>query len=133
MTKNLRRARKYLHKTFKRGSLTTGKKVWCGKNVLIDLTGDVDLGDYVILSDGVKLYTHYHDHAGHWIEYSDDTLHKINKVLCTGAFLYECIVTAKCSFIAKGVVIGAGAVVTKPIYDENTIWAGNPARKVKDR
>ena len=36
-------------------------------------------------------------------------------------------------WIAKGVVVGANSLVTKDIREEWTIWAGSPARKIKDR
>lgn len=34
--------------------------------------------------------------------------------------------------VSDGCVIGAGAVVTKPV-EEYTVAAGNPARKIKSR
>ena len=36
-----------------------------------------------------------------------------------------------CITVGRGSIIGAGSVVTKDV-DENTIVAGNPARKMKD-
>lgn len=35
--------------------------------------------------------------------------------------------------IANDVIIGANAVVTKPIYEENTVWAGIPAKKISNK
>lgn len=35
--------------------------------------------------------------------------------------------------VADGVVVGAMSVVPRPIPDEWTVWAGNPARRIKDR
>lgn len=37
------------------------------------------------------------------------------------------------TWLAQGVVVGANSLVTKPITEPWTIWAGTPARKIKDR
>lgn len=36
-------------------------------------------------------------------------------------------------YLAEGVVVGANSLVTKPIKEAWTVWAGSPARKIKDR
>lgn len=35
--------------------------------------------------------------------------------------------------IANDVIVGANAVVTKSIHEENTVWAGIPAKKISDK
>ena len=133
MNSSLKKACKRLHKVTPKGIISIGKNIWVAKSAIIDITGNINIGNNVIISERVQLYTHYHDHSGTWIKYDGKNIYTIHKILCDGVFLYECIVTAKCNYIAKGVVIGVGSVVTKPIYDEFTIWAGNPARRIKNR
>lgn len=45
---------------------------------------------------------------------------------------HNAVILAGCGFIGRGAVIGAGAIVTKPV-DRYAIVAGNPARKIRDR
>lgn len=51
--------------------------------------------------------------------------------ICEGAFIGACSIILKGVTIGKHSVIGAGSVVTKDVPD-NEIWAGNPAKYVKD-
>ena len=40
------------------------------------------------------------------------------------------IVLPNVKIVGENLIIGAGSVVTKSIYDSNAIYVGNPARKL---
>ena len=102
-------------------------------NVFMDLSADIWIDGGVIISDGAMLYTHEHDHSigsGHL------PVHAKSKTIRADVYIgARAIILPNCEYIAKGVVIAAGAVVTKSIPDsfENTIWGGNPAVLIKPR
>ena len=124
---------KCLHPTCHVGTISIGEQTKISKKCLIDITGDVIIGNYCLIDDYVKIYTHYHICKGKKIMLINDLIGYKHKKICDDVWLYESIILPKCEYIANGVVIGAGSVVTKSIYEEFTIWAGNPARKIKKR
>jgi putative colanic acid biosynthesis acetyltransferase WcaF len=109
---------------------------WC----LLDMSGNITIGKYSVISSGTRIYTHDHRTVGTtpllMQEESDPegftTI--IDKVICDDVWIFaNAIVLGSCNFIATGVVIGAGAVVTKPITEEYSIWAGVPAKRIGSR
>lgn len=102
-------------------------------SVLLDLSADITLGDGIIISDEAMLYTHEHDHS-----LGSDHCRVWAKSKIIGSNVYigtRAIILANCTYIPDGVVIGAGAIVTKSIEEDfsNTIWAGNPAILIRPR
>lgn len=122
-----------------KGSIKIGNK--CSgvedQGVLIDNTGNIQIGNYVIFSGGCKIYTHDHYMS------KDKTILQQTKEkgvksseLVIGDDVYfgtDCIVVQGVTNIPKGTVIAAGAVLTKNPENEYEIWGGNPARKIGDR
>jgi acetyltransferase-like isoleucine patch superfamily enzyme len=100
---------------------------------LLDLTGDIIFGRYVVISRGSQIFTHDHKHQGRAPLLIKNEVVWKNKTIQDDVWIHGAIVLMQCDFIARGTVIGAGAVVTKPITEEYTIWAGNPARKIGER
>ena len=105
--------------------------VWIGRDVDIGLT--VKIQSFVFLPDGVKLEDNvfigpgvvmtndkYPPSHGDWKE----TLIKKGASIGANATII-CGVT-----IGENALVGAGSVVTKDIQD-NEVWAGNPACKLK--
>ena len=105
----------------------------------IDVTGDVYLGKWVYIANRVQIFTHIHKLKGikplllveedGEIDPKEFTI-PVPKVIGDDVWLFESTILPKCTGIARGVIIGAGSIVTDVINEEYSIWAGNPARKV---
>lgn len=97
---------------------------------LLDCTGDLTLGRYVMIGRGSQILTHDHDHRGREPLLIENKIVWKSKIIGDDVWIHGATILMQCEYIARGVVIGAGSVVTKPITEEYSIWAGNPARKV---
>jgi acetyltransferase-like isoleucine patch superfamily enzyme len=93
--------------------------------------GNITIGDNVLLSPEVHIYAQNHgikkdqlickqSQPRKGIIIKDDVWIGAKSIILDGVT------------IGKGAVIGAGSVVTKNVPDYE-IWAGNPAKKIKDR
>lgn len=106
------------------------------KSAAIDITGDITLGKWVNISSGAILWTHAHPFEGkkplliREMEDQKSFVLKKPKVIGDDVWIYSATILPQCQEIARGVIVGAGAVVTKNINEEYSIWAGNPARKI---
>lgn len=105
-------------------------------SVYFDNTGDITIGKGCSFSNGVKIYTHehYHDKDMTIFEALDKRGVKISSLIIEDDVYIGAgaIILSSCEKIGKGAIIGAGAIVTCDIPDYQ-IWAGNPARFIKDR
>lgn len=130
------------------------KTIQIGRNVYIkqgtQILGDVaidddvfigrfcDIGKNTILSKGVTLADYVcilgdtHDHSN--LEKRAGSMYSPGtKMIGEGAWIgYRVLILPQVRHIGKGVVIGAGSVVTKDIPD-GAIVAGNPAREIKNK
>ena len=106
-------------------------------NVLIDNTGYIEIGDYVIFSGGCKIYTH-----DHYMSKDKTIIQKTKEKgvkhsgLIIGDDVYfgaDCIVLQSVTHIPKGTVIAAGSVLTKNPENEYEIYGGVPAKKIGER
>lgn len=85
------------------------------------------IGNNVAITSGTKILTHYLDPAkkGNIFRYGevhieDNVFIGVNTCICNSVT------------IGEGAIVGAGSVVTKDIPPYQ-VWAGNPARYIKDR
>lgn len=106
------------------GQLVLGIGCRIDPSVSIDISAGVRLGDRVILSDGVMIFTHGHD--------KNAPLDKM-KITRSGLVIEDdvyvgarAIILDKVTVIGRKSVIGAGSVVTKNV-EPFTVVAGNPA------
>ena len=102
-----------------------------GGLVTFDLTADITLGDYVEISTGAQFFTHKHiwNHS-RGLRRDIQAVVKYPLVIGRDVFIgVNAIILGGVQKIGEGVVIGAGAVVTKPVPDFE-VWAGNPAKKI---
>lgn len=107
------------------------------KDVVIDTSGNIKIGNYVIFSDRCIIYTHQHPMAK-GSSVTEQTIKrgvkKTSLVIGDDVFFgASCIVLPSVTNIPNGTIIGAGAVLTKNPTGEYEVWAGNPAKKVGER
>jgi acetyltransferase-like isoleucine patch superfamily enzyme len=91
-----------------------------------------------MIGAGAMLLTHEHDHSGpeplvFREEREDNFTRALDKKIGKDVWIYASRILAGCTAIANGVVVAAGSVVTRPIEEPYTIWAGVPARKIGKR
>jgi len=104
--------------------LTIGDRCTLHNN-FINVCEEVYIGHDVGLSHGVSILTH-----GYWMNALEGYPFKFQGLRIYDKVIlgYNALVLPGCS-IDEGAVIGAGAVVTKPLG--KGIWGGNPARFIR--
>lgn len=102
-------------------------KIFIGEGVLFDTNfpEDIIIEENVRLTSGVKIVTHFMNPTEK--RYDRGKVH-----ICKGAYLGMNVLVIKPVKIGENAIIGAGSVVTKDI-PANEVWAGNPARFIKNR
>ena len=102
---------------------------------MIDVSDKVTIGADCMIGHGTQIYTHDHFHDGR------KPLLKVQKekgvkhsplVIGNDVWLHGCMVLNQVTMIPDGVVVGAGAVLTKN-PGPYEICAGNPAKKIGER
>lgn len=103
--------------------------IFIGENVVFDSQHpeDIEIANGVHITTGCVLLSHYLDNTKSGVHWLHGKI-KIEEDVFIGA---NSIITKPLT-IGKGSIIGAGSVVTKDIPPYQ-IWAGNPARYIKDR
>lgn len=88
---------------------------------------NIYIGNNVVITAGTKILTHYLDPSVEGrkfrigeVHIEDDVFIGVNAIICNSVT------------IGKGAIIGAGSVITKDIPPYQ-VWAGNPARFIKER
>lgn len=113
------------------GKITIGKNVTINYGCIFHGLGGIAIGDNTMLSPRVMIYAQNHGIKKEELLRTQAQTAKGVTVgedvwIGAGAIIVDGVT------IGKGSIIGAGSVVTKsiPPYE---IWAGNPAKKIKDR
>ncbi|MBO7272274.1 MAG: acyltransferase [Bacteroidaceae bacterium] len=103
--------------------------IFIGENVVFDSQHpeDIEIGNFVHITTGCVLLTHYMNTKLNEIHWEHGKIRIEDHV-----FLGAKTIISKPVTIGKGSIVGAGSVVTKDIPPYQ-IWAGNPARYIKDR
>lgn len=93
----------------------------------IDTRGGVRIGSNVSISEGVILLTAQHDPES-------DTFATTKSGIEVGdySFIGTSAIVMPGRSIDRGGILGAGSILTKNI-GEDQIWAGNPAKYIRDR
>lgn len=105
-----------------RAGLRIGDGVQINRDVHLDTTGGLVIGDGTLISEGVVIYTHDHGHNPRSVP------QPMVKTIGTGVWIgLRAVILPQCRLVGDGAVIGAGAVVTRDV-PPGAIVAGNPAR-----
>ena len=110
-----------------KAKLVIGDRVQINLNVQLDVTGGMQIGDDVLISQDVVIYTHDHglDPRAAPQAYP--------KVIGPDVWIgMRAVILPQCQQIGRGAVVAAGAIVTRdvPAY---AVVAGNPARVIRQR
>lgn len=107
------------------GSISIGDNVGMSNCAIVSKTS-ISIGNGVMIGGGVKIY----DSDFHWVSPVQRKTEKGGKkkpvVIKDDTFIGAHSIILKGVTIGRGVVIGAGSVVTRDISDFE-VWAGNPA------
>lgn len=116
-------------KLVKKGGVNIEGPCWIYKNVRFDTTAPelITIKKGAVLTRGTAVLTHFFDPSqkGRVFRFAKVTIEEdvfigVNVTICNSVT------------IGRGAVIGAGSIVTKDIPPYQ-VWAGNPARYIKDR
>ncbi len=103
---------------------------------ILDCTGSIHLGPWCMIGARSRIYTHDHIHQGRRpLLAQQERLGVVwqDKYIGRDVWIHEnVIVLYQVTEIPDGVVVGAGAVLTRN-PGPYEIWAGVPARKIADR
>lgn len=113
--------------------LTLGDRVHINDNVFINAVGGVKIGNYDVLSHGVTIVSTGLD-TTKWVERVEDEDNHIDKPIIIGDNVWIGANVTICAglTIAPNTIIAAGAVVNKSLTEENCIYGGVPAKKIKE-
>ena len=108
-------------------NLTMGDRAALGPSVKIYNQGNISIGEEVIVSQGAHLCASTHDYNNpvHPLILAPISINN-HAWICADAFIGPGVC------VSEGAVIGARSVVSKTI-PEWTVYAGNPAIKIKNR
>lgn len=111
------------------GGVNVIDKCYIYKNVHFDSVAPelITIEKNVTLTQGVTILTHYLDprQEGRNFRYGEVHIEK-------DAFIGVNVIICNSVTIGEGAIVGAGSVVTKDIPPFQ-VWAGNPAKYIKDR
>lgn len=113
-------------------NLRLGTKVTFNNNVFIHAAGGVEIGDNSVLSYGATILS-TSENSDLWVNRKvNDDIH-INAPVVVGRNVWLCANTTVCPgvTIADNCIVAAGAVVVDDLREENTLYAGIPAKKVR--
>jgi acetyltransferase-like isoleucine patch superfamily enzyme len=103
--------------------LTLGDNVFLNRNITIEGTGKVCIGNNVQIGPNVSITTSNHDISDNM------NAEVLNTIIEDNTWVGACAVITPGVTIGPNVIVGAGAVVTKCF--DNCMIAGNPARVIK--
>lgn len=108
-------------------NLVVGDNCWIGENVWIDNLDKVYIGSNVCISQGAMLLTGNHDYTISSMPYRNAPI-RINDGAWIGAQATVCPGV----IVQENAILTVGSVATKDM-DENGVYQGNPAGKIRER
>ncbi|MGA1933801.1 acyltransferase [Arcobacter sp. YIC-464] len=108
------------------GYIVLEDNIHIGKNCKFDHTGNIHVGKYTLFSENVKILSHTHGY--------DPRSKPLPKPLIIEDkcwFGINTIISENCNVIKTNTITATSSVITKDILEQNTIYAGIPAKKIK--
>ncbi len=102
-----------------------------GVTIIANCGGNVKIGNFVTLSANSQIISTQYDLE----KWKNEKRHHIGSEVYIGDNVWICagtVVLPGVKITGKNVVVGAGSVLTKSIEEDNVLWAGNPAHKIKN-
>ncbi|MDY0199248.1 MAG: hypothetical protein RBR68_15695 [Tenuifilaceae bacterium] len=109
-----------------KGSYNISKTAKIVDSASLDFSGGLIIEDGVRIFEDVLILTHSHNLRNMEEVTPRPLLIKSNAIIAARAIILESV-----DYIGENSIIGAGAVVTKSVPD-NQFWAGNPAVYIKN-
>lgn len=122
------------HDTIIHPNIKSESNAKIANNCWIDDMGEISIGNETYIGGHVRIYRHHHQEAElQWSHSLEKNFVVSDLVIGDHVFIgYGVVILPGCTYIGNSSVIGINSVVTKDVGD-NEIWAGNPARKIRDR
>jgi acetyltransferase-like isoleucine patch superfamily enzyme len=112
------------------GVLTIGNKSNISNNTILDLSGDIKIGDNVAIANNCFIFTHNHDYTDKSLPSWKGGLHIEPVIIENGCWIGANTKILPGVTIGERSVVAAGSIVTKSV-PPNTIFGGNPAKLIK--
>lgn len=111
-----------------------GSDIYLNRNVILDATAHIGIGDHVMIGPNTYITDHDHDFKGADVKEKIGTLplDGIPTIIEENVWIGANVVVLKGVTIGENSIIGAGSIVTKSI-PKNSIALGNPCRVLKPR
>lgn len=93
--------------------------------------GGLTIGSDVSLGNHTKIFTSEHPYSGNGRAFKYNELERCPVMIGSNVITGADVIILGGVHIGDNVMIGAGSVVTKDI-PSNSVWAGNPAKWIKD-
>lgn len=108
-------------------NLVIGENCWIGESVWIDNLDKVTIGSNVCISQGAMLLTGNHDYTISSMPYRNAPI-----VIEDGAWIGAQATVCPGVTVYRNAILTVGSITTKNM-EENGIYQGNPAQKIRER
>ena len=115
------------------GDLSIGNNVGIS-NSNIYCSNSINIGNDVLIGSNTKIFdTDFHDLNYERRKKFGDLKKEVGFVdIHDGVFIGSNCIIGKNVKIGEGAIIGAGSVIFNNTIEDKTVWAGNPAKKIKN-
>lgn len=107
--------------------LVVGDNCWLGEGCWIDNLDQITIGNNVCVSQGALLLTGNHDYTLSTFDYRNAPI-----VIMDGAWIGAKTTVCPGVTVHQNAILTVGSIATKDL-EENTIYRGNPAIKIRER
>lgn len=112
--------------------LDIGRRVFVGQGTILSIMDSMSIGDHTLIGANCYLLTNQHRYQSREIPIRDQGYDTAPLEIGEDVWIGANSVVMPGIVIGRGAIIGACSVVNKNV-GEWEIWAGVPARKIKDR